>query len=89
MQLNEYNKDDKLFLEMLANGSKRNNTLVNQPPKIDVNIESMRNIYKVFETLALQEDFIISNFSEFLIFLERYLKKSVFDFKKHINQKQD
>ena len=86
MQIYENSKDDSLFLNMLVNGTKRNriNTL-----KPDSNSECLRKVFKDFEVAALQNETILSNFPEFLNFIEYSLDKSIFAFEKAINGKKD
>ena len=84
MQFYDNSKDDQLFLNMLA---KRR---INQSSKQqDHTGESLRKVFRNFESSSLENQIIVSNFPEFQKFIEYRLNKSVSDFEKYISNKKD
>jgi hypothetical protein len=86
------NSEDKnnLYLDLLINSKKKSQKDNDKKPNI-VNVYSIK-LHKHLAKLdphILQNEIILSNFDDFLIYLDSVIKKSVYAFCKQITYKID
>lgn len=84
--MNSYDVSEDLYLDLLINSKKKSQKEFNQTTEYANKLHKQFNKY---ESLILKNEIVLSNFEEFISYLDEAIKNNVYTFCKQITHKSD
>ena len=84
--MNNYDVSEDLYLDLLINSKKKSQKEINRSNEYSNKLHKQFNKY---ETLILKNEIILSNFEEFISYLDEAIKNDIYIFCKQITHKSD